>query len=164
MIRVFDQEDEKICSELKAHDTSVLNIIPSRDGAKLFTISANNSIKVLEFDSLAVKIREVNSIDIKQNSDAFQSDLASKVLNNGTFMAFDNSDNFFFLKNKNGAYLHEIIKSETNGDGLYSESFDKAYELENATTIELWKASTSCILLIGSSSGTIRIFKLLHQL
>lgn len=85
-------------------------------------------------------------------------DLDLKAFQLSNLFAFDNSETFIFLTNKSGAYLSEICGEQT------VERCQSIYELTGASTVELWNASTSCILLVGSTSGTVRVFKLLDQL
>jgi hypothetical protein len=117
-------------------------------------------------------------------------DLDLKFFSLSDMIAFDTLDNCFFLR-KNGSTFIEFFHSKnistmneqnqelneqkmksneelnSNDDDLIIDleckHFDSIYNLANSTTIAIWNASTSCILVVGSSSGTIRIFKLLHQ-
>jgi hypothetical protein len=144
-------------------------------------------IKTWKLDSIdTLKLDQINSIAVQfetslavENASAASSTFTSSLLsvirsqndfdlrtfNSATVMAFDNSEKFFFLVGKHGICLHEILNSdEPDGEVECERLVESDYDLENATTVEIWNASTSCIVLVGSASGHIRIFKLLHQL
>jgi len=161
-------------------------MVANRDNTKFFTIASDQRIKIWKFNSLETqKLDLINSIVVQfetsQSVDVTtavsstftssflsvirnQNDNELKTFSSGTVMAFDNSEKFFFLVGKHGVYLHEILSSdEANGEVDCERLVDSDYALENATTVEIWNASTSCILLVGSATGCIRIFKLLQQ-
>ena len=171
----------------KGHESSVLNLVANRDHTKFFTIASDQRIKIWKFNSADTqKLDQINSIVVHfetcltvdsatTSSSTFTSSLLSvirnqcdsdlKTFSSGTVMAFDNSEKFFFLVGKHGVCLHEILSSdEADGEVECERLVESDYGLENATTVEIWNASTSCIVLVGSASGNIRIFKLLHQL
>ena len=70
-----------------------------------------------------------------------------------------------FLLDKNGANLIELSDLiDRNDQKLTKINQISSYFNENSSLVEIWNASHSLILLLGSSNGKIRVFKLLNQL
>jgi WD40 repeat protein len=154
----------------------------NKDETKLFTVSTDNQLKVwsLDYQILEEPVATVISSTIATLYESFkipnlylapmdgQSDLSffkSDYLNSTNFIEIDlSNNNFIFMLNKNGSTLLETIqKSPSNSPLSQKLAQITNFELKNATTIQLWNASYSSILLVGNRDGTIRIFTLLNQ-
>ncbi len=186
-IRIYDHTNSRFTYAARSHDSLILKLVSNKDATKLSSISSDNSVKIWQLSNSATvptnQIEPLKLIHLFQlngsnfsavssptatNTNPFaftasilaalrHADIELKAFNLSNMFAFDNSESFFFLINQTGAYLNEIC-------GEQAERCQNIYELNGATTVELWNASTSCILLVGSSSGTVRVFKLLDQL
>ena len=80
----------------------------------------------------------------------------------GTLMSFDTSDNTVFLSSRNGIILYKIPAGLRLVDQNNLEQIE-IFKCDNVTTIDLWNATHSCILLAGCLDGRIRVFKLLNH-
>ena len=184
---MFDLNKIVFTSEYKCHSNNILNIQANKEQTRLFSISLDNCIKVFKVDPESVQITQMNTIKLtdsnishlsdSNNSQGFAANLFSvinsrfgadndyRVFNLSTIVVLDASTENIFLLSKTGAHLVKLENMhEPPGNFDLVRKFEGSYDLENATTIEIWNASTCSILLIGSSSGSIRIFKLLHNL
>lgn len=141
---------------MRMNKTETLLLTVSHDSIRAWTLSIDLKLNLLK------EIHLTNRIQIPfYNFDHFAannnelSDL--KVPTSSNLVSFDSSENYLFLLDKNqGACLENFQSNQI-------EKCNFNFSLENSTTLELWNASHLCILLIGSSNGTLRIFKLLHQ-
>ena len=182
-IRVYDLKNHAFALNEKCnHASSILNLTTNKSENIILSLSIDcvkmwNLIDSNEEATNRVRFTLINEIKLNGNIPFFTyeqliassslADLANLVdlrLTNATsVIRFDSTENYLYILDKNGVDLRDVHVVAGGGDQVLGKNFSKRFDLEQATTLEIWNANHLCILIAGSQNGTLRIYKLLHQ-
>lgn len=158
---------DNFCHTEKCHDEGVLNLKVNKAQTVLVSLSKDN-LKLWDL-SECFYLKLCKEVRVRNSSfytlDQLVSDSSDlKIPASNNLISFDSTENYLFLLEKNGANLTNLNEIETNLEKRSKNDYFNLNNLNNPTTLDIWNASHLCILIIGSMDGTLRIFKLLHQL
>lgn len=141
-IRYFNTETNEIVSSIRHDSIEITNLVISKTKTRLCTLSSDGKLNLW---SINTKTLELNKIT---------SQIIPFINSTSTFsIQFDSSENFIFIVTELGIDVYKIL----------DKSIDKVQHLpyKNVTSIDLWNAAHSCILLASTCDGIIYTIKFL---